>query len=62
MNEQDWKARAEAAEARVEVLEEVVIEFIEHEVYYMRRNNLGDPEKLHRVIRGRAALSEKEKP
>lgn len=31
--------------------------FIADEVDYMTRNNLGDPEKQHRVILGRAALT-----
>ncbi len=41
---------------------EALAAMIESEVDYMRRNHLGDPEKLERIIAARQALSEGGKP
>ena len=44
--------------ARVAQREAALAMMIEAEVDYMERNNLGDPEKQHRVIVARAALKD----
>jgi hypothetical protein len=45
------------ADDRVAKLVEALQLFIDQEVDYMTRNNLGDPEKQHSVRVGRAAIA-----
>ena len=43
---------------RVRVLEEALRNIVAHEVDYMTRNHLGDPEKQSYIIQARAALAQ----
>jgi len=62
MSEQDeiWERDDTIVALRVRVakLKAALTTMIEAEVDYMDRNNLGDPEKQHRVIVARAALKD----
>lgn len=55
-NGDEVAANARLIAAAPELLEVLEV-FLAHEVDYMTRNCLGDPEKQHRVIQARAAIA-----